>query len=147
MDEEKLNRMVEDLYSLFPLVRRKLLKHKRPYKGRNMAQSHYQVLGILGKRGELPMSEIGRMAHIHKSNMTALSDKLVEEGVAERLPDATDRRKINLAISPRGREKLEHWKNQQHNDIKTRLSSLSDEDQEKLYQSVKDIKEIISKIE
>ena len=146
MDDEKLNKMVEDLYTLFPLVRKKLFKHRRHHKREKLPPSHYQVLGILRKRGELPLSEIGRMAHIHKSNMTALTDKLVEEGVAERMPDATDRRKINLAISDQGREKLKHWKKQHHNEIKTRLSSLSEEDQEKLYQSIKDIKEIISKI-
>jgi len=93
------------------------------------------------------MSEIGKLAHIHKSNMTSLTDKLVEEGVAVRMPDATDRRRIKLAISDRGIEKLDHWKKQQYNDIKTRISSLSEDDQEKLYRSVKDIKDILSKIQ
>ena len=147
MDDEKLNIMMEDLYTLFPLVRKKLFMHRKHHRGDKLPPSHYQVLGILRKRGELPMSEIGRLAHIHKSNMTALTDKLVDEGVAERIPDATDRRRIKLAISEQGREKLGHWKKQQYNDIKTRISSLSEEDQEKLYRSVKDIKEIIKKIE
>lgn len=147
MDDAKFNIMMEDLYALFPMVRKKLFMHRRNHRGDKLPPSHYQVLGILKKQGELPMSEIGKLAHIHKSNMTSLTDKLVEEGVAVRMPDATDRRRIKLAISDRGIEKLDHWKKQQYNDIKTRISSLSEDDQEKLYRSVKDIKDILSKIQ
>jgi DNA-binding MarR family transcriptional regulator len=147
MDEEKLNIMVEDLYTLFPLFRKKIFRPRKQFKQNKIPYSHYHVLGILRKRGELPMSEIGRLAHIHKSNMTALTDKLVEEGVAERLPDKNDRRKINLAINNQGKELLDHWRKQHYTDIKTKLATLSKEDQETLYQSVKNIKEIIQKID
>lgn len=147
MDDEKFNIMIDDLYTLFPMSRKKLFMHRRRHKGDKLPPSHYQVLGILNKQGELPISEIGKLAHIHKSNMTCLTDNLVEEGVAQRFPDKTDRRKINLAISDQGREKLNLWREQHHQDIKTKLANLSEEDQETLYQSVKNIKEIIKKIE
>ncbi len=42
------------------------------------------------------MSEIGRRVYISKSNMTSLIDKLVENGLAERIPDTNDRRVINI---------------------------------------------------
>jgi len=147
MDEEKLEKIIDDFYIIFPLFRKKLFKHRRDFKKRRIPHSQYHVLGILKKRGELPMSEIGRMAHIHKSNMTALSDKLVEEGLAERLFDPNDRRRINLAMTERGREFLRDWKTQSFQEIKESLSALSEEDLEILYQSVENIKVILNKIE
>lgn len=147
MDEEKLEKIIDDFYIIFPLFRKKLFKHKRDFRKRRIPHSQYHVLGILKKRGELPMSEIGRMAHIHKSNMTALSDKLVEEGLAERLPDPNDRRRINLAMTNRGKELLRDWKTQSYFDIKKSLSTLSEDDLETLYQSVENIKIILGKIE
>lgn len=147
MDDEKLDTIIEDFYLIFPLFRKKLFKHRRNFRKRKVPHSQYHILGILNKRGELPMSEIGRMAHIHKSNMTALSDKLVEEGLAERLPDQKDRRIINLAMTNRGKEHLRDWKTQFYLDIKKSLSTLSEEDLETLYQSVENIKIILSKID
>ncbi len=147
MDDEKLEKIIEDFYIIFPLFRKKLFKHGRNFRKRKVPHSQYHVLGILNKCGELPMSEIGKMAHIHKSNMTSLSDKLVEEGLAERQPDQRDRRIINLCMTPRGKEHLRDWKTQSYQEIKKSLSTLPEEDLETLYQSVENIKVILSKVE
>ena len=104
MDEEKLNKMVDDLYLFFPLFRKKLFKHKKNLKQKKIPHSFYHILKVLKKRGELPMSEIGRLVYISKSNMTSLIDKLVENGLAERLPDKNDRRVINIALTDKGKE-------------------------------------------
>jgi DNA-binding MarR family transcriptional regulator len=104
------------------------------------------VLGILKKRGELPMSEIGRRVHVSKSNMTSLIDKLVEEGLVERLPDKMDRRVINIAITDKGKGLLWNWRKYSNNEIRKNLSDLSDEDLEKFYESVENIKDILNKI-
>ena len=146
MDEERLNKMVDDLYLFFPLFRKKLLKHKKKLKHNNMPHSYYHILKVLKKRGELPMSEIGRMVYISKSNMTSLIDKLVENRLAERLPDKKDRRVINIAITDKGNDLLREWRKHSNNEIKINLSTLSDEDLEKFYESIKNIKTILNKI-
>nr|WP_255343964.1 MarR family transcriptional regulator [Methanobacterium sp. SMA-27] len=61
-----------------------------------MPHSYFHILKVLKKKGPLPMSEIGRRVYISKSNMTSLIDKLVENGLAERIPDTNDRRVINI---------------------------------------------------
>ncbi len=147
MDEEKMNKMVDDLYLLRPLFRRKLFKHKKMLKQGQMPHSYYHVLGVLIKRGDLPMSEIGRRVHISKSNMTSLIDKLVEKELVKRVPDEKDRRVINIAITDKGKGLLWNWKKRSNNEIKRSLSALSDEDLEKFYQSVENIKDILSKLE
>ncbi|MBZ2167107.1 MarR family winged helix-turn-helix transcriptional regulator [Methanobacterium spitsbergense] len=146
MDEERLNKMVDELYLFFPLFKKKLFKHKKKLKQNSMPHSYYHILKVLKKRGELPMSEIGRMVYISKSNMTSLIDKLVENGLAERLPDKNDRRVINIALTERGNDLLREWRKHSNNEIKMNLSTLSDDDLEKFYESVKNIKIILGKI-
>ena len=93
------------------------------------------------------MSEIGRLVYISKSNMTSLIDKLVYEGLAERLPDKNDRRVINIALTDKGKNLLKDWRKHSNNEIKMNLSTLSNEDLEKLYESVKKIKDILLRMD
>ena len=146
MDEERLNKMVDDLYLFFPLFRKKLFKHKRNFKQKKIPHSYYHILKVLNKRGELPMSEIGRLVYISKSNMTSLIDKLVEDGLAERLPDENDRRVINIALTDKGKDLLKNWRKHANNEIKNNLSTLTDEDLEKFYESIETMKSILFKI-
>jgi MarR family 2-MHQ and catechol resistance regulon transcriptional repressor len=146
LDEERLNKMVDDLYLLFPLFRKKLFKHKKRLRQGQMPRSYYQILGVLIERGELPMSEIGRRVHISKSNMTSLIDKLVEEGLVERLPDKEDRRVINISITGKGKGYLWDWRKHSNEEIKKNLSVLSEEDMEKFVDAIENIKEILSKL-
>lgn len=92
------------------------------------------------------MSEIGRKVHISKSNMTSLIDKLVENALAERLPDQNDRRVINISITDKGKDVLRDWRIYSNNEIKKSLSVLSEEDLEKFYHSVENIKDILYKL-
>ncbi len=147
MEDERLDKMVDDLYLFFPLFRKKLFKHKKRSNKGKMPHSYYHVLKLLTKSGDLPMSEIGRKVHISKSNMTSLIDKLVDNGLAERLPDQNDRRVINISITNKGKNILSDWRKYSNDEIKKNLSVLSDEDLEKFYDSVANIKDILYKLE
>lgn len=146
MEDERLDKMVDNLYLFFPLFRKKLFKHKRRSHEGKMPHSYYHVLKILDKHGNLPMSKIGKNIHISKSNMTSLIDKLVENGLAERLPDQNDRRVINISITPKGKDVLKDWRKNSNNEIKKSLSVLSEEDLETFYVSVENIKDILHKL-
>jgi DNA-binding MarR family transcriptional regulator len=86
------------------------------------------------------VSEIGRKVCISKSNMTSLIDKLVEEGLVERSPYKNDRRVINISITEKGHEQLWSWRKHQNKQIRRKLSSLSNEDLEELYESLETLK-------
>ncbi|MBI5460228.1 MarR family winged helix-turn-helix transcriptional regulator [Methanobacterium sp.] len=146
MEDERLDKIVDDLYLFFPLFRKKIFKHKRRLHQGKIPHSYYHVLKILDKHGDLPMSEIGRKVHISKSNMTSLIDKLVENGLTERLPDQNDRRVINISITNKGKDILRDWRKYSNNEIKKSLSVLSEEDLEKFYESVENIKDILYKL-
>ena len=111
-----------------------------------MPHSYYHILKVLNKHGELPMSEIGRRIYISKSNMTSLIDKLVNDGLAERLPDKNDRRIINIAPTNKGKDLLRNWRKHSNTEIKINLSTLSDQDLEKFRDSINNIKDVLEKI-
>jgi len=138
--------MVDDLYLFFPLFRRKLFKHKKNLKQKKIPHSYYHILKVLKKSGELPMSEISRSVYISKSNMTSIIDKLVEDGLVERLPNKNDRRIIDISLTDKGNDLLRNWRKHSNNEIKMNLSLLSNEDLEKFYESVENIKNILLKI-
>jgi MarR family transcriptional regulator, 2-MHQ and catechol-resistance regulon repressor len=146
MDDEKLDKLVDSFYLIGPLFRKTLFHHKKFLKQKSRPPSQYRVLRILKKRGAIPMSEIGRKVYISTSNMTSLIDRLVEEGLAERLPDKNDRRVINIAITEKGKEVVREWRKHENEKIRLKLAALSDEDLEKLYESIETIKIILYKI-
>jgi DNA-binding MarR family transcriptional regulator len=92
------------------------------------------------------MSEISRSVYISKSNMTSIIDKLVEDGLVERLPNKNDRRIIDISLTDKGNDLLRNWRKHSNNEIKMNLSLLSNEDLEKFYESVENIKNILLKI-
>lgn len=147
MDEERLNQIAEEMYLLFPLFKNKLFKHRKRLKQKSMPHSYFHVLKVLKGRGPLPMSEIGRRVCISKSNMTSLIDKLVENGLAERMPDKNDRRVINIALTQKGNDIIKEWHVHSSQDIKNKLSSISDEDLETFHESIKNIRIILNKME
>jgi len=145
MIEETRDRVATNLLALMPFY------HKHVFKpgcagvtGIQLAQ--YRVLGILMKSGPLSMSEIGRRLYISKPYMTALVDTLIREGFLERGKDATDRRIINISITPIGRKYLDAFLHQFKNDLKKLLSDLNDEDVDLLCESLDAIKRILAKI-
>ncbi len=79
--------------------------------------------------------------------MTSLIDKLVENGLAERLPDKNDRRVINIALTDKGKELLKDWRKYSNTEIKMNLSTLSNEDLEKFYESIENIRDILLKMD
>lgn len=147
MDEERLNQMSDELYLLFPLFRNKLFQHRKRLKHNKMPHSYFHILKVLKKIGPLPMSEIGRRVYISKSNMTLLIDKLVEKGLAERIPDKNDRRVINISLTDKGNQIIAEWHLHSNLEIKNKLATLSDEDLETFYESIKNIRTILNKMD
>jgi DNA-binding transcriptional ArsR family regulator len=89
-DEEKLDSIAENLWSTFHFFRR-ISKGDVPSTMRSFDPSRVVLITVM-KHGPLPVSEIDRRIDISKPYMTALIDKLIKEGLVERIPDKADRR-------------------------------------------------------
>src|SRR5881392_3941979 len=67
----------------------------------------FGLLNVLGAREGAIQQELGSAMGVDPSTMVALIDELERAGLAKRRPHPTDRRARAVAITPKGRRRLE----------------------------------------
>jgi DNA-binding MarR family transcriptional regulator len=104
------------------------------------------VLGSLKRHGTLSMSDIGKCLSMPKPHVTVIVDKLIEEGYVERQSDPKDRRIVNILLTAKGLADFERIKKAIAENLKVKLSLLSNEELEILATASKQVKEILISI-
>jgi DNA-binding MarR family transcriptional regulator len=120
--------ITDNLLNILPLVHRKLLKIEFERVNPNLSRLHFIVLRILSDHNLSPISEIGKNLFIPRPQMTALLDRLIALGLVTRLGDAVDRRVINIALTPAGRQTIAECDRLIRASLRQKLSSLSSGD-------------------
>jgi DNA-binding MarR family transcriptional regulator len=151
MRNDILERAAVDLLSIPPLIfrgiRRKLIKTTLADIDASITPHHFEIIRLLEEEGTLHVAEIGERLQIARAQMTQLIDKLVDLDLVERQTDITDRRTINITLSSRGKIILEEHKNSVMSVIRETMSYLSDEELEDLSNSLRKLKDILSKLQ
>ena len=151
MRSNVLDSVVEDLFSILPLIirsiRRKLLKTALVNIDVDISPLHFEIMAILKEAGALYIAEIGERLHIARAQMTHLVDKLVALGMVERQLDTSDRRMTNIVLTGEGRAFFEEHNSNIKNAIKETLSCLTDEELEDLLDSLRKLRDILSKLQ
>ncbi|RKD30105.1 MarR family winged helix-turn-helix transcriptional regulator [Thermohalobacter berrensis] len=147
MNNNSLEPIVESIFSILPLFKKKLIKPHKHNKAIDLSPSHLQILFLLDDLGKLPISEIGKHLFISKPNMTPLIQKLIKENLVERIRNEEDRRYIDIQITKKGKELIENHKALVAGNLKKKLANLSEEDLKELSLSLNKVKEIISKLD
>jgi len=67
--------------------------------------SRYEALMLLNysRAGELPLGKMGDRLQVHRASVTNVVDRLVEQGLVERVSHERDRRTVLARITPDGR--------------------------------------------
>ena len=73
-----------------------------------LTAQHYQAMLILRARDDeaVTINDLARDLFIRHNSAVGLVDRLVREGLAAREPSSSDRRKVQLRLSGRGRQVL-----------------------------------------
>jgi DNA-binding MarR family transcriptional regulator len=79
--------------------------------------------------------------------MTHLIDKLVDLNIVERKLDIADRRTINITLTGQGRAFLEEHKDRLVRTTMETMSSLTDEELEDLANTLRKLRDILSKLQ
>jgi DNA-binding MarR family transcriptional regulator len=74
--------------------------------GAGMRRYHYALLAALDENGPASQAGLSRGTTIDRSDMVATVNELVDQGLVERTPDPTDRRRNVVTITPAGRRQL-----------------------------------------
>lgn len=146
MKDRDLENMVDNIFSIYPILYKNLMKKTHACMNINMSNSHYQIIFVLNRLGELSVTEISKKVCISKPQMTVLIDKLIIDGLVERKPSDVDRRVINISLTEKGKEFVEQYKLEAKNNMKNKLRSLSEEDLKSLSSALDVVKNITGKI-
>lgn len=151
MKREFLEKAALDLMQIPPLLHR---SSRRTMKravvldlGLHVTHQQFEVLILLEEDGTLQMAEIGKKLQIAKAQMTQMMDKLSDLGLINREVNPSDRRAINISLSPRGKTILEGNKIRFRNAVKESISVLSDEELQELSASLRKVQEIMGSID
>lgn len=106
VDPETVNHITENLFTIFPILKKKLIHANAIQREHGIPFSQVQVLSLLHKNGTMSVSEISRILEIAKPNITPLVDKLFQAGLVDRRHDDNDRRIVNIVLMPEGERKL-----------------------------------------
>ncbi len=126
MLEEATTQVIRTLPRMFRTLKQRLRNSalETPYK--DMGEQQIGVLYAL-TRGNLLTSELAKRFDVTNPTITRTVDGLVERGYVERQPDATDRRKIYLRLTPQGTQVGEFAHTLFRTALSNLLSSLSDD--------------------
>ena len=151
MRSDVLEKVAVDLLSIPPLifrgVRRKLLKTALVDTGVDISPLHFEIMKLLHEAGTLHVAEIGERLRIARAQMTHLIDKLADLGIVERQMDTADRRMTNIVLTGKGEAILEEQDSNIKNAIKETLSCLTDEELQDLSDSLRKLRDILSRLQ
>lgn len=144
MSDKELNTIIDNILSI-KLIFFKALVNTKGLKTL-ISPAIYYLMISLEKHGKLSMSNIGREIYTPKPNVTTIIDKLITKKLVERIPDATDRRIINIKLTKKGLKTRKEIDAMFKEQTKRRLASLSEHDILELSSSLSKVRNILSKI-
>ncbi|MPM34574.1 putative HTH-type transcriptional regulator YusO [bioreactor metagenome] len=147
MEQEKYEQLVENLFLIVPLLKKKLVKQDLYSEEMDLSPSHIHILLALEEMGSLSISELAKVVMVSKTNMTPLIQKLIDKNYVERTYDKKDRRYIYISLTEVGNEFLENHKALVINGLKGKISKLNEEELERISTSLEALKELLNNIE
>ena len=108
---------------------------------------HIEIMNVLKEGGTLHVAKIGERLRIAKARMTHLIDKLVKLEMVERDVDTNDRRTINITITDKGRTILEKHQRTITLAVREYISGLEENELETLSTSLRNIRDILFKLQ
>lgn len=127
-----------------PLVMRVIRAQMRGSRSADLSVAQFRALGFISRR---PGSSLGDLAdHIGLSPAAAsrLVDGLVMRGYVERRSSATDRRLVELTVSPSGAAITETTRAVARTHLRDRLETLSDEQRAIISQASEILREVFA---
>lgn len=98
----------------------------------DLAAYHILTLMVLQEQGSMAVTEIGQRLFISRSQMTFCLDRLIILGLIQRQPDPSDRRRIMIDLTLRGRWVIEEISKASDKEILKLLDKLSESEQNQI---------------
>jgi DNA-binding MarR family transcriptional regulator len=142
-----IDAIVTDLFKNFRLEYKKLIKADFGEVRPGLTLLHFLVLKVITGSGALPISEIAKRLLVPRSQMTHLTDQLIDMGLVVRQPDAEDRRVIRVDLTGSGKAVVGKCRKMLRENVKRKLSYLGSDELDELSRLLQKLGGILAGIE
>lgn len=132
---------------IFRLIRRRLVMTTLTDTDADIKLLHFEIMRLLKDEGTRHPAAIGEKLLIAKAQMTHLIDKLVDLGFVKREMDSTDRRTLNITLTEKGSRMLDEQESLVLNAARDNMSSLTEKELETLSASLRNMRDILFKLQ
>jgi DNA-binding MarR family transcriptional regulator len=129
--EEKLNDYFATLRNFSRLFMQNVVDDGKSIKS-DLRLSQIRAIAAFRDKNALSMKELATNIGVNLPTMTMMIDKLIEDGMAERDRDASDRRKVIVCLTARGKKIKTKFLAQRRKTAQSIFSSLNDQDKKEL---------------
>ncbi|MRN53941.1 MarR family transcriptional regulator [Paenibacillus sp. LC-T2] len=110
-----------------------------------LVRTHFGILHELADGKERSMSDLSKILHVTKPNITVLIDKLVKLDYVERVNSSNDRRVSLIRLTDAGQRLINKTAETLINSSSEILKTLDDEDRELIKQTTQAMKKLLTK--
>lgn len=147
MKPERISeQFVQNLLQVMPGWHSKLVRPFKESLNGQMSLETYYCLETLRKSGTVTMTELARQMRVPKQQATRLIDALAIHQFVERVSNETDRRVVELCLTPMAATYLDQYYKKNKVFLQSLEEQLSEKEFEDLNQAVVTLSEILSKL-
>jgi len=133
--EEKLNNYFVTLRNFSRVFMQDIVNSGRSIKS-DLRFSQIKAITAFRDKNCFSMKELANNIGVNLSNMTMMIDSLIKEGFAKRERDESDRRKVMVRLTPKGRKIRAKFLAQRRKAAKSIFTNLNDQDKDELLKSL-----------
>ena len=121
------------LHDVARLMRKRFEQHAR---GLGLTRSQWQALAYLSRNEGISQTGLADLLDVEPITLSRIIDRLVETGLVERSPHATDRRVWRLRLTDAARPKLKQLRELGEKTRSETLAGVSEADRERLIRTL-----------
>lgn len=118
----------KELVICVPTVMQHLRIISQRERARSLSIQQFRALGVVSHRGGISMTGLAEQLGLAVPSTSRLVEGLVQRGYLDRTPIPSNRRQLNLTMSPAGDEILAHTVEETHRLLAERLAVLSEDE-------------------
>jgi DNA-binding MarR family transcriptional regulator len=148
MDSNQMDQVVENITTIVPALFKKWHKFQNSiFTNKNITYPQLRILFVLQKEKQMSMSALGNRLDMLKPNVTAFVDRLIQEGLAERIYQENDRRVIMISLTEKGAGYITETMLNAKSVIRERLQNLSEQEIDSLQNTLIALSDLVGRLE
>lgn len=144
-DIGNIDEKLENLHLITMELSREIMKKiKKHFNKTNLSAVKYSVLkAVENNQDKILFSQLKNEARLKRANLSRVVEKLVKLGLLKRVNDKSDRRKVWVSITRKGKTTLSTFKNKEKEFIESIYKKINPEDIDLIIKALNKLKEII----